>query len=145
MANAKNLTFKVAEGDSIDVTVTTSLNSCKDITGAYDETKGTYPTLANYVNVDGTNYGHENTPDNFQNVIKIGLKGGIHTFQKYSGTGNILVKSISFKKVETTGIKNINAAENVNGAQKPVKVIENGRLVIKSAKGTFAVDGSRLK
>lgn len=81
MANAKNLTFKVAEGDSIDVTVTTSLNSCKDITGAYDETKGTYPTLANYVNVDGTNYGHENTPDNFQNVIKIGLKGGIHTFQ----------------------------------------------------------------
>lgn len=64
---------------------------------------------------------------------------------KYSGTGNIIVKSISFKKVETTGIKNINAAENVNGAQKPVKVIENGRLVIKSAKGTFAVDGSRLK
>lgn len=145
MANAKNLTFKVAEGDSIDVTVTTSLNSCKDITGAYDETKGTYPTLANYVNVDGTNYGFSNTPDEFKNEIKFGLKGGIHTFQKYSGTGNILVKSISFKKVTATGIKNINAAENVNGAQKPVKVIENGRLVIKSAKGTFAVDGSRLK
>ena len=45
----------------------------------------------------------------------------------------------------TTGIKNVNAAENVNGLQKPVKVIENGRLVIKTANGTFAIDGSRLK
>ena len=45
----------------------------------------------------------------------------------------------------TTGIKNVNAAENVNGLQKPVKVIENGRLVIKTANGTFAVDGARLK
>lgn len=144
MSNAKNLTFKIAEGDSIDVTVITSLNSCKNITDVETIKDNVYTSLQNYVNVDGTNYGFANTPDNFQNVIKFGLKGGIHTFQKYSGTGNILVKSISFKKI-TTGIKNINAAENVNGAQKPVKVIENGRLVIKSAKGTFAVDGSRLK
>ena len=144
MANAKNLTFKIAEGDSIDVTVITSLNSCKNITDVETMKDGVYTSLMNYVNVDGTNYGFSNTPDEFKNEIKFGLKGGIHTFQKYSGTGNILVKSISFKKI-TTGIKNINAAENVNGAQKPVKVIENGRLVIKSAKGTFAVDGSRLK
>lgn len=145
MSNAKNLTFKIAEGDSIDVTVVTSKNSCKNITDVETIKDGVYTSLQNFVNVDGTNYGFANTPDKFENVIKFGLKGGVHTFQKYSGTGNILVKSISFKKVATTGIKNINAAENVNGAQKPVKVIENGRLVIKSAKGTFAVDGSRLK
>lgn len=91
-------------------------------------------------------YGFDNTPDNFQNVIKFGLGAGIHTFKKYSGTGNILVHDITIEKVGgATGIKNVNAAENVNGLQKPVKVIENGRLVIKTANGTFAIDGSRLK
>ena len=147
MGNAENITFKVAEGDSINVTVVTSKNSCKNIDdNTVDEKTGKYKSLANYVNVDGTMYGFDNTPDNFQNVIKFGLGAGIHTFRKYSGTGNILVHDITIEKVGgATGIKNVNAAENVNGLQKPVKVIENGRLVIKTANGTFAIDGSRLK
>lgn len=100
MGNAENITFKVAEGDSINVTVVTSKNSCKNIDDTtVDEKTGTYKSLANYVNVDGTVYGFDNTPDNFQNVIKFGLGAGIHTFRKYSGTGNILVHDITIEKV----------------------------------------------
>lgn len=148
MSNNNNLSFKVAEGDSVTVTVVTSLNSCKnvtDLTKSYDKNLGDsiYTNLQNYVNVDGTSYGYQNTPDNFQNVITFGLNSGIHTFRKYSGTGNILVHSITVTPADASGIKNVNAAEAT--AVKPVKVIENGRLVIKSAKGTFTVDGARLK
>ena len=52
------------------------------------------------------------------NIVKFGLKAGIHTFKKYSGTGNILVSSIEITPVETaTGIQNVkNAAEAEDGA-----------------------------
>lgn len=97
------LTFKVAAGDSVDVTVTTSKNSCKNITDVttMDKDSVTYTNLKNFVNVNGTNYGFNNTPDNFQNVITFGLKAGdtdtYFTFQKWSGTGNILISSINIK------------------------------------------------
>lgn len=42
------------------------------------------------------------------------------------------------------GISNINASEE-NAITKPVKVIENGRLVIKTAKGTYTIGGVRIK
>jgi len=97
------------------------------------------------------------------NVIEFTLKGGkdvtsqddegnstttfdakdtYYTFQKYSGTGNILISSIEFTPVNATGISTINAAEKVsNGAiynlagQKVSKdfrglVIKNGKKMI---------------
>lgn len=101
MANSDNLTFKVADGDSVTVTVVTSKNSCKDITDA------TYKNTGNYVNVDGTTYGFANdstsmADNGFQNVITFGLTGGTHTFKKYSGTGNILVHSITITPASAT-------------------------------------------
>ena len=126
-----NITFLVAEGDSVDVVVTCSKNSCKDINLTDEAVDAEGSKVANdrkcFINVDGTNYsavdaeGNEaadlkRNPD--ANIVKFGLKAGIHTFQKYSGTGNILVSSIEITPVEAvTGIQNVkNAAEAEDGA-----------------------------
>lgn len=148
MSNASNLSFEVAEGDSVDVKVITSLNSCKDVTDVTTtNSDGNLSSRINAVKVDGETYAvtNDDTTADFNNTITFGLGSGVHTFQKYSGTGNILVKSIAFKKVSATGIQNIEAADESTSLTKPVKVIENGRLVIKSAKGTFSIDGARIK
>lgn len=107
MANSDNLTFKVADGDSVTVTVVTSKNSCKNIADAetMDKDGVTPSNLKNFVNVNGTNYGFNNTsndPAEFQNVIEFGLTGGIYTFKKWSGTGNILVHSITITPASAT-------------------------------------------
>ena len=85
--NKPNLTFKVAEGDSVNVKVTVSNNSHKN---AED--------LKTYVNVNGMTYGYDNILEE-GNVIEFGLTGGTYTFQKYSGTGNIWVASIEITPV----------------------------------------------
>jgi len=94
-----NITFFVAEGDSVNVKVICSKNSCKNIDAADAEDGSAVTDRMCYVNVSGTNYGGEDlklNPDG--NVIEFGLKGAeggsFFTFQKYSGTGNILISSI---------------------------------------------------
>ena len=91
-----NITFMVAEGDSVNVKVICSKNSCKNIDAADAEDGSAVTDRMCYVNVSGTNYGGEDlklNPDG--NVIEFGLTGGnTYTFQKYSGTGNILISSI---------------------------------------------------
>ncbi len=106
-----NITFMVAEGDSVTVKVICSKNACKNIDAddaAEDKlVNGCTPDRSCYVNVSGTNYCHLDElggvaadqklfPD--ANIIEFGLKGAeggsIFTFQKYSGTGNILISSI---------------------------------------------------
>jgi hypothetical protein len=86
----------VAEGDSVNVKVICSKNSCKNIDAADAEDGSALTDRMCYVNVSGTNYGGEDlklNPDG--NVIEFGLTGGnTYTFQKYSGTGNILISSI---------------------------------------------------
>jgi hypothetical protein len=130
MMSGDNITFEVAEGDSVDVVVTCSKNSCKNINLTDEEVDAEGSKVANdrkcFINVDGTNYsavdaeGNEaadlkRNPD--ANIVKFGLKAGIHTFKKYSGTGNILVSSIEITPVEATGIQNVkNAAEAQDGA-----------------------------
>ncbi len=94
-----NITFYVAEGDSVNVKVVCSKNSCKNIDEAEEDVKAEGSKVADnrkcFVNVDGTNYGGEDLVDNPDgNVIEFGLTGGYHTFKKYSGTGNILISSI---------------------------------------------------
>ena len=102
-----NIVFQVAEGDSVVVKVVCSKNSCKNIDAddaAEDKLdNGCTPDRQCYVNVSGTNYcltdaegNHTNDlklyPD--ANVFEFGLGAGTWTFQKYSGTGNILISSI---------------------------------------------------
>ena len=130
MMNGDIITFEVAEGDSVDVVVTCSKNSCKNINLTDEEVDAEGSKVANdrkcFINVDGTNYsavdaeGNEaadlkRNPD--ANIVKFGLKAGIHTFKKYSGTGNILVSSIEITPVDATGIQNVkNAAQAQDGA-----------------------------
>ena len=107
-----NITFYVAEGDSVDVKVICSKNSCKNIDAddaAEDKlVNGCTPDRSCYVNVSGTNYCHLDAEGGVAadmklypedgNIITFGLKGAeggsYFTFQKYSGTGNILISSI---------------------------------------------------
>ena len=87
-----NITFLVAEGDSVNVKVTTTLNSCKTLNPDNDESITT--DRKNYVNISGTTYGNDDVTAEGGNVIEFGLPAGTWTFQKYSGTGNIIISSI---------------------------------------------------
>ena len=105
--NTTNISFLIAEGDSVNVKVTCSKNSCKNMESETENDRKCY------VNVSGTNYCHKDaegneaadittTPD--ANIIEFGLKGAeggsIFTFQKYSGTGNIFISSIEITPAE---------------------------------------------
>ncbi len=105
--NNTKISFFVAEGDSVNVKVVCSKNACKNIDAADAEDGSAVNDRKCFVNVSGTNYGHMDAEGNeaadqklFEdaNVIEFGLKGAeggsIFTFQKYSGTGNILISSI---------------------------------------------------
>lgn len=114
-----NITFQVAEGDSVTVKVICSKNSCKNIDAEDAEDGSQVNDRKCYVNVSGTNYAHMEMMEvtykdqagndsivvelaeaadlklfEDANIIEFGLTGGTYTFQKYSGTGNILISSI---------------------------------------------------
>jgi len=124
-----NITFLVADGDSVNVKVICSKNSCKNIDETDENIDADGSKVANdrkcFVNVDGNNYCHVDAEGNEAadlkrsedaNIIEFGLVGGIHTFKKYSGTGNILISSIEITPVEggSTGITAVNAAVKAN-------------------------------
>ena len=148
--NATNISFLVAEGDSVNVHVVCSKNACKNIDA--EEAKDRQCK----VNVDGTPYGcedmnlgkYEVTYANGDvetlptNEIKFGLAAGIHTFQKFSGTGNILISSIKITPVKGTGI---NAVNGENKVAKNGKFIKNNRVVIVKNGAEFSVTGAQLK
>ena len=166
-----NLTFLVAAGEAVDVKVICSKNSCKNIDAADDESGAQVNDRKCFVNVSGTNYCHLDAEGNEAadlklfpeaNIIEFQLKGGkdvttkddegndvttfeaadtYYTFQKYSGTGNILISSIEFTPAEITGISTIAAEKVSDGAiynlagQKVSEnykgiVIKNGRKVV---------------
>ena len=102
-----NITFFVAEGDSVDVKVVCTKNSCKNIDAEDAEDGSQVNDRKCYVNVSGTNYCLKDEDGNETNDLKLypnaneftfGLKGAeggsFFTFQKYSGTGNIMISSI---------------------------------------------------
>ena len=133
-----NITFLVAEDDSVDVTVTCTKNSCKNL----DTDKKIY------INVDGTTYGCDDItagdPDNldgYLNVVKFRLGDGYHTFMKYSGTGNIMVSSIKFEPVINAGISNVTVADTA----KVKKVVENGQIVIIKGNQKYNAVGAQIK
>lgn len=148
--NATNISFLVAQGDSADVHVICSKNSCKNLDA--EEAKDRQCK----VRVDGTDYGcddmltgtYEVTNANGEvetlptNEIKFSLGEGIHTFQKFSGTGNILISSIKITPVKGTGI---NAVNGENKVAKNGKFIKNNRVVIVKNGVEFSVTGAQLK
>lgn len=148
--NATNISFLVAEGDSVNVHVICSKNACKNIEA--EEAKDRQCM----VNVDGTNYGNADILQSYDitdangnvietlsgNEIKFGLAAGVHTFKKFSGTGNILISSIKIIPVKGTGI---NAVNGENKASKNGKVIKNNRVVIVKDGAEFSVTGAQLK
>lgn len=106
MTDKTNITFQVAEGDSVDVVVVCSKNSCKTLNPENEE--GVTTDRKCYVNLSGKTFGsdditatHEfNGAEEGNNVIRFGLSAGTYTFQKYSGTGNIYVASIEITPAE---------------------------------------------
>ena len=135
-----NITFLVAENDSVDVTVTCTKNSCKNLDKENEKKI--------YINVDGKTYGCDDItagdPDNldgYLNVVKFRLGAGYHTFKKYSGTGNIMVSSIKFEPVINDGISNVTVADTA----KVKKVVENGQIVIVNGNNKYNVAGAHIK
>ena len=149
--NATNISFLVAEGQTVNVHVVCSKNACKNLESETETDRQCK------VNVDGTTYGCadmltgtyditdadgnvvETLPTN---EIKFSLGEGIHTFQKFSGTGNILISSIKITPVKGTGI---NAVNGVNKAANNGKFIKNNRVVIVKNGAEFSVTGAQLK
>ncbi len=137
--NNTNITFQVSEGDSVNVKVVCSKNSCKTIENE-DESKIDRKC---YVNVDGTNYGNDDVTAENGNIIEFGLAAGTHTFKKYSGTGNILISSIEITPVaaDPSGIATVKnevaksaifnlAGQKVNGNFKGI-IVKNGKKILK--------------
>ena len=149
-----NITFQVAEGDSVTVKVVCSKNSCKNLDAddaAEDKLdNGCTPDRQCYVNVSGTNYCltdaeglHTNDlklyPD--ANVFEFGLNAGTHTFQKYSGTGNILISSIEITPAaKESGISTIVAAEAQSGTVYNLA----GQKVNVNFKGMIIMNGKKM-
>lgn len=148
--NATNISFLVAEGDSVNVHVICSKNACKNMESEKVDDRQCK------VNVDGTNYGSADILQSYDitdangnvietlpgNEIKFGLAAGVHTFKKFSGTGNILISSIKITPVKGTGI---NAVNGESKASKNGKVIKNNRVVIVKNGAEFSVTGAQLK
>lgn len=142
--NNTNITFMVAEGDSVDVVVTCSKNSCKTFNETNDENVTTDRKC--YVNVSGKTYGTEditmqNEDGTDGNIIKFGLNAGTYTFQKYSGTGNIMVASIEIIPAETsTGISSAVVENDVNAPAYNLA----GQKVDASYKGIVIKNGKKF-
>ena len=132
-----NITFQVAEGDSVTVKVICSKNSCKNLDAedaAEDKLdNGCTPDRQCYVNVSGTNYCLTDADGNHTNDLKLypeanefefGLPAGTWTFQKYSGTGNILISSIEIAPA-TEGAAD---APELQAPEGWTKAVSNGNL-----------------
>ena len=131
-----NITFQVAEGDSVDVKVICSKNSCKQL-----PEEGKTEDLKCYVNISGTTYGHDDVTAEGGNIIEFGLTAGTHTFQKYSGTGNILISSIEITpaEVDKTGISTVK-----NEVAKSAIFNLAGQKVTSNFKGIIVKDGKKI-
>ena len=149
--NNTNITFQVAEGDSVNVKVVCSKNACKNINA--DDNADDPTALVNdrkcIVNVSGTNHFHKDAEGNEAsdlklcedaNIIEFGLTSGTYTFQKYSGTGNILISSIEITPVGTEGITSVNATAEKSGAIYNIA----GQKVNEGYKGLIIKNGQKM-
>lgn len=132
--NATNISFKV-DGKA-HVTVTCSKNACKNI----DSETATDRQCK--VTVNGVTYGNDDITAEGANVIEFDVEAGVNTFTKFSGTGNILISSISIVP-EQTGVAGVAEAEKANAAV--VKTVKNGQVVIVKGDAEYSVTGAQLK
>jgi hypothetical protein len=154
-----NITFLVAAGDEVNVKVTCSKNACKNIDADDAEDGSAVNDRKCYVNVSGTNYGGEDlklNPDG--NVIEFTLKGGkdvsatddegnpvtifegadtYYTFQKYSGTGNILISSIEF--TPAGGSEMLLGDANDDGVVDVADVVAIVNYILEQPSDTFSL------
>lgn len=148
-----NITFMVAAGDSVTVKVVCSKNSCKNIDAEDAEDGSMVNDRKCVVNVSGTNHMHMDAEGNEAsdlkltedaNIIEFGLKASeenaFFTFQKYSGTGNILISSIEITPAEASAITTVNAATNTNAARFNVA----GQKVAEGYKGLVIKNGQKM-
>ena len=154
-----NITFLVAAGDEVNVKVITAKNSCKTLNPDNDESVTT--DRKNYVNVSGTTYGNDDVTAEGGNIIEFSLKGGkdvtskdeegndvttfdakdtYYTFQKYSGTGNILISSIEITPANASGISTVKANVENNSAIYNIA----GQKVAKDYKGLVIKNGVKM-
>lgn len=126
-----NLTFMVADGDSVGVKVTVSKNSHKNDTD-----------FKTYVNVNGVTHGYDNILTG-GNVIEFGLTGGVYTFQKYSGTGNIHIASIEITPADPNGIKNVAVAPALD-ANAPIYDVVGRQVSAPLKKGVYIQNGRKF-
>lgn len=148
-----NIVFQVAEGDSVVVKVVCTKNSCKNLDAddaAEDKLdNGCTPDRQCFVNVSGTTYcltdaegKHTNDlklyPD--ANVFEFGLGAGTWTFQKYSGTGNILISSIEITPTDAAGIKGVKTMD----AQSSALYNLAGQHVDANYKGIVVKNGAKM-
>lgn len=149
--NATNITFKLDQ--PAGVVVTCSKNACKNINS---ETEADRQCK---VNVDGVTYGSADIKVDYNliaddgetvietlpgNIIKFDLKEGIHTFQKFSGTGNILISSIEILPGQLiTGVNEVTAGTLI--PIRTVKVAKNGSVVIVNGDAEYTVAGAQKK
>ena len=143
-----NLTFLVAEGDSVNVTVTCSKNACKNIAeeNTYKDDGVTIDTNNRgcMVNVDGELYGYDDITIEGNNVIKFGLVGGLHTFKKWNNTGNILVSSIEIEPVAGgAGLVEEVVAPATLDLNAPIYDL-TGRQVANPVKGVYIQGGRKF-
>jgi hypothetical protein len=157
--NNTNITFLVAAGDKVNVKVICSKNSCKTLNPDNDESVTTDRKC--YVNVSGTTYGCDDITVENGNIIEFELAGGknvtnkddegnettsfeaadtYYTFQKYSGTGNILISSIEITPADPSGI----AAVKAVNAQSSVLYNLAGQRVDANYKGVVIVNGKKM-
>lgn len=133
--NATNITFKVDEPSM--VVVTCSKNACKNIDSESANDRQCKVT------VDGVTYGNEDILEEGANVITFDVEAGIHTFTKFSGTGNILISSIEINP-GVTAVAGVAEAE-VAAPAKAVKVAKNGNIVIVNGDAEYSVAGTQVK
>ncbi len=157
--NNTNITFLVAAGDKVNVKVICSKNSCKTLNPDNDESVTTDRKC--YVNVSGTTYGCDDITVENGNIIEFELAGGknvtnkddegnettsfeaadtYYTFQKYSGTGNILISSIEITPADPSGI----AAVKAVNAQSSVLYNLAGQRVDANYKGIVVKNGAKM-
>lgn len=163
-----NITFLVAANDVVDVKVVCSKNSCKTLESE-DESKIDRKCYVNvsgttYGNDDVTAEngniiefqlkGGKTAKQQSENDVNgdgvvdkndqeevFNAADTYYTFQKYSGTGNILIASIEITPAGTTGIQNVKAEKAANDG-----VIYNlaGQKVNSGFKGIAIVNGKKV-
>ena len=136
------ITFLVEEGDSVDVVVTCSKNSCKQINEDDDASVTTDRACKIQINDRNTVFGNDDVTAEGGNIVKFGLSGGKYEIQKWSNTGGILISSIDITPAQkdATGISTVKsvaenaalynlAGQKVSAAFKGV-VVKNGKKVV---------------